>query len=207
MPTDRRRRVTVRVIVAARNESARIEATLASLRRALPGAELWVADDGSATHTARDRAAGGRPRRVAACRHAGKGAAVTAAARDGAVRRAGAARPGDGCSCSATATSATRAGELGALVGAVRDGGRSLAIACLRERAGGGFGLARGFARWAIGGAAGSQHGRRSPVSGRSSARAARATAAVRRGLRDGAGHDDRRGPRRALAWSSSSCR
>ena len=42
------------------------------------------------------------------------------------------------------------AGELAALVEAVSDGRGELAIAAFREREGGGFGLARGFARRAI---------------------------------------------------------
>jgi glycosyltransferase involved in cell wall biosynthesis len=149
----------VRVIVAARNEAARIGATLTSLRRALPQAELWVADDASRDGTAElARAAGAH---VVSCpRHAGKGAAMSAAARRALPARTGAGhapgRPageengehelfllcdGDLGDC---------AGELAALVEAVRSGRAELAIAAFREREGGGFGLVRGFARWAI---------------------------------------------------------
>ncbi len=71
----------VAVIVAAYNEAERIGSTLAGLARALPGAEVWVADDGSTDATpAIARAAGAR---VGRCeRMVGKGEAVTRAARD-----------------------------------------------------------------------------------------------------------------------------
>ena len=64
----------MKVVVAARNESARIEATLGSLRRALPGAELWVADDASdrLPPPSSPRAMGAHV--VSGPRHAGKGA-------------------------------------------------------------------------------------------------------------------------------------
>ncbi len=139
----------MRVIVAARNEAARIEATLGSLRRTLPGAELWVADDASRDDTAaRARAAGARV--VSSPRHAGKGAAMSAAAR---MALPGGADPGEGGSglfllCDGDLGDS--AGELVALLDAVRDGRGELAIAAFRERQGGGFGLARGFARRAI---------------------------------------------------------
>jgi glucosyl-3-phosphoglycerate synthase len=42
----------VHVIVAAYNEAPRIEATLAALATAFPGAPVWVADDGSTDATA-----------------------------------------------------------------------------------------------------------------------------------------------------------
>jgi glycosyltransferase involved in cell wall biosynthesis len=74
------------VIVAAYNEAERISSTLAALARAFPGAELWVADDGSTDVTAAlARAAGARV--VRSERMVGKGEAVTRAARD-AVREA-----------------------------------------------------------------------------------------------------------------------
>ncbi len=47
------------VLVAAYNEADRIAATLAALGSAFPGAEVWVADDGSRDGTAQiARAAG-----------------------------------------------------------------------------------------------------------------------------------------------------
>ena len=155
----------MKVVVAARNEGARIESTLASLRRALPRAELWVADDASRDDTAElARAAGARV--VSGRRHAGKGAAVSAAARLALAGRAGPpgrAGPGPHAATGPAERPPERelfllcdgdlgdcAGELAALVRAVGDGRAELAIAAFRERRGGGFGLVRGFARWAI---------------------------------------------------------
>jgi len=159
--------------VAARNEGAAIAATLASLRLALPEAELWVADDASGDDTAvLARAAGARV--VSGARHAGKGAAMSAAARVALAAGTDRARPTAADRAPAGAdrapASADRArgdaadelfllcdgdlgdcaGELAALLQAVSDGQAELAIAALRERVGGGFGIALGFARWAI---------------------------------------------------------
>ncbi len=139
----------MRVIVAARNEALRIEATLASLRRTLPGAELWVADDASRDDTvARARAAGARV--VSRPRHVGKGAAMTAAARKALSGRTGSGEGGHGLFLLCDGDLGDSAGELLALLDAVREGRGELAIAAFREREGGGFGLVRGFARRAI---------------------------------------------------------
>ncbi len=147
----------MKVIVAARNEGDRIEATLAALRRALPGAEVWVADDASEDATAElARAAGAHV--VSGARHAGKGAAMGTAAgvalagpADTRGRRAGPdeERP-DELFLLCDGDLGESAGELAALVSVVRDGRAELAVAGFRERRGGGFGLARGFARWAV---------------------------------------------------------
>jgi glycosyltransferase involved in cell wall biosynthesis len=68
------------VIVAAYNEASRIEATLAALTAAFPGALMWVADDGSTDATELlARRAGARV--VRSERMVGKGAAATLAAR------------------------------------------------------------------------------------------------------------------------------
>jgi glycosyltransferase involved in cell wall biosynthesis len=70
----------IRVIVAAYNEASRIEATLAALTAAFPGALMWVADDGSTDATGLlARRAGARV--VRSERMVGKGAAATLAAR------------------------------------------------------------------------------------------------------------------------------
>ena len=53
-------------------------------------------------------------------------------------------------SCSATPTSASRRGQLGPWSSAVESGDCDLAVAAFRDRVGGGFGIALGFARWAI---------------------------------------------------------
>lgn len=132
------------VIVAARNESDRIAATLGALREAFPGASLWVADDASGDGTAEAAmAAGGRV--VSRGRPHGKGANVTAAAM--AMLSEGEPPPlvllcdGD------LGESAAR---LQPLVAAVEAGECDLAVAAFATRVGGGFGLALGFARWAI---------------------------------------------------------
>lgn len=139
----------MRVIVAARNEAARIEATLASLRRTLPGAELWVADDASGDDTAaRARAAGAGV--VSSPRHAGKGAAMTAAARKALSGSADSGGAGQGLFLLCDGDLGDSAGELLALLDAVRAGRGELVVAAFAEREGGGFGLVRGFARWAI---------------------------------------------------------
>jgi len=73
--------VDIHVIVAAYNEASRIEATLAALAAAFPGAPTWVADDGSTDATALlARRAGARV--VRSERMVGKGASATLAARD-----------------------------------------------------------------------------------------------------------------------------
>ncbi len=69
------------MIVAAYNEAPRIEATLAALAAAFPGAPVWVADDGSTDATAQlARRAGARV--VRSERMIGKGGAATLAARE-----------------------------------------------------------------------------------------------------------------------------
>jgi glycosyltransferase involved in cell wall biosynthesis len=71
----------VTVIVAAYNEAPRIEATLVALAAAFPGAQVWVADDGSTDATSEVASRAGA-RVVRSERMIGKGAAVTLAARD-----------------------------------------------------------------------------------------------------------------------------
>jgi glycosyltransferase involved in cell wall biosynthesis len=132
------------VIVAARNEADRVGATLDALREALPEARLWVADDASDDETAEVAIAHGA-QVVSRGRPHGKGGNVTAAAE---------AALGDEpvaelvLLCDADlGTSATR---LPALLAAVEKGSCDLAIAAFARRVGGGFGVALGFARWAI---------------------------------------------------------
>ena len=138
-------RLEILVIVAAYNEAPRIEATLAALAAAFPGAPVWVADDGSTDATSElARQAGARV--VRSERMIGKGAAATLAARD-ALQTIQDAEPifilcdGD---------LAESASGLGALADTVRGGGADMAVAVFATRVGGGVGLAVGFARWAI---------------------------------------------------------
>jgi len=138
-------RLEILVIVAAYNEAPRIEATLAALAAAFPGAPVWVADDGSTDATSElARRAGARV--VRSERMIGKGAAATLAARD-ALQTIQDMEPifilcdGD---------LAESASGLGALADTVRGGGADMAVAVFATRVGGGVGLAVGFARWAI---------------------------------------------------------
>ena len=134
------------VLVAARNEADLIGSTLIALADAFPGSELWVADDASTDVTAEVALRHGA-RVISRGRPHGKGANVSAVA--AAVReRALEPQPPTFLLCDGDL--AESAAELGALVEAV-DGGRAdLAVAIFRDRVGGGFGLARRFARWAI---------------------------------------------------------
>ncbi|MGH2974622.1 MAG: glycosyltransferase, partial [Solirubrobacterales bacterium] len=131
-------------IVAARNEADRIGTTVAALRAAFPGAVIWVADDASSDGTAELAMAAGA-RVVSRGRPHGKGANMSAAAE---------AALSDGV---APATVLLCDGDLGAsaarltpLVEAVEQGECDLAVAAFSKRVGGGFGVAIGFARWAI---------------------------------------------------------
>jgi glycosyltransferase involved in cell wall biosynthesis len=134
------------VILAAHNEADRIGATLDALLTAFPEAEVWVADDASGDGTA-DVALARGARVVGRRRPHGKGANVTAAA-EAALDRAGRPDPRTFLLCDADLGAS--AGELRALVWAVEGGDCDLAVAAFSRRIGGGFGVARGFARWAI---------------------------------------------------------
>jgi len=154
----------VAVIVAARNEADRIGATLDALRGALPGAALWVADDASTDGTAEAAIAGGA-QLVTRRRPHGKGANVTAAA-----HAALGAPPSPELVLLCDADLGSSASELGALVDEVAKGRCDLAIASFSRRVGGGFGLAVGFARWAIEQRSGFRT--RAPLSGQRAMRA-----------------------------------
>ncbi|HEV7936663.1 MAG TPA: glycosyltransferase family 2 protein [Solirubrobacteraceae bacterium] len=154
------------VIVAAYNEADRIAATLASLAEAFPGARLWVADDGSSDGTA-DVAEAAGATVVRSERMVGKGAAVTLAAYE-ALRdtergrlnsvdgdnppraHAGHRRQSEPVAVLCDGDLDESSARLGPLVEAVRQGEADLAVAAFSRRVGGGFGLAIGFAHWAI---------------------------------------------------------
>jgi glycosyltransferase involved in cell wall biosynthesis len=112
---------------------------------------VWVADDGSADATAQiARDAGARVVRGADA--IGKGAAVTRAARE-AWRDAQVPMGGSDIEtifvlCDGDLGDS--AFELGALADVVARGEADLAVAAFATRVGGGLGLARAFARWAI---------------------------------------------------------
>jgi Glycosyl transferase family 2 len=116
------------ILVAARDEEARIEQTVEALHAAFPDAEILVADDGSRDSTAAAaRRAGARVVRLP---RLGKGQALTLAERQ--------ARPGR-----LLLADADLDGDLAPLL----DGPADLTVAAFAERQGGGFGLAKRVAR------------------------------------------------------------
>lgn len=131
-------------IVAARNEADRVGDTVAALRRALPGAAIWVADDASTDGTAELAMAAGA-RVVSRGRPHGKGGNVTAAA-----EAALSDEPAPRIVLLCDADLGVSAAELTALVEAVERGECDLAVAAFGKRVGGGFGIALGFARRAV---------------------------------------------------------
>jgi glycosyltransferase involved in cell wall biosynthesis len=134
----------IAVIVAARNEADRIGETLAALRDALPAATLWVADDASTDGTAEAAMAAGA-QVVSRGRPHGKGANVGAGA-----EAALSADPLPELILLCDGDLGASAAALAALVEAVECGECDLGIAAFSHRVGGGFGVALGFARWAI---------------------------------------------------------
>jgi hypothetical protein len=115
------------VLIAARDEEARIGQTVEALRAAFPEAEIVVADDGSRDSTAAAaRRAGARVVRLP---RLGKGQALTLAERE--------APPGALLLCDADLE-----GDLAPLLD-----GADLSIAAFAERQGGGFGIAKRAAR------------------------------------------------------------
>ena len=133
------------ILVAARDEEARIGTTVAELRRRFPEARVVVADDGSRDGTAQVAATAGA--RVLRLPHRGKGQALTLAERE--------APPGPLLLCDADLR-----GDLGPLL----DGEGDLRIAVFARRQGGGFGIAKETARGLIALACGVRA--REPLSG-----------------------------------------
>lgn len=151
-------------IVAARNEADRIAETVAALRGAFPGAALWVADDASRDGTAEAAMAAGA-QVVNRGRPHGKGANVTAAA-----EAALSAEPAPRLVLLCDGDLGASAGRLAPLVAAVEGGECDLAVAAFSRRLGGGFGVALGFARWAVRRLCGLEA--RAPISGQRAMRA-----------------------------------
>jgi hypothetical protein len=133
------------ILVAARDEEARIGETVTELLRLFPGAEVVVADDGSRDATA--AVAGAAGARIVRLPHRGKGQALTLAE--------GEAGAGALLLCDADLS-----GDLRPLL----DGTADLRIAAFAHRQGGGFGLAKEAARRLIRVAAGFEA--REPLSG-----------------------------------------
>jgi glucosyl-3-phosphoglycerate synthase len=112
------------ILVAARDEEARIEQTVEALRAAFPEGEIVVADDGSWDATAAAARRGGA--RVVRLPRLGKGQALTLAERE--------APPGR-----LLLVDADLDGDLAPLL----DTDADLTVAVFAERQGGGFGLAK----------------------------------------------------------------
>jgi glycosyltransferase involved in cell wall biosynthesis len=132
------------IVVAARDETDRVGETVTALREAFPGATVWVADDASTDGTAETAMVAGA-QVVSRGRPHGKGANVSAAA-----RAALSATPAPRLALLCDGDLGASAARLGPLVSAVETGECDLAVAAFSRRLGGGFGLALGFARWAI---------------------------------------------------------
>jgi len=145
-------------IVAARNEADRVGETVRALREAFPGARVWVADDASEDGTAEVAMAAGAEV-VSRGRPHGKGANVSAAA---AAALSVEAPPRIVLLCDGDLGAS--AARLAPLVEAVRRDECDLAVAAFSRRLGGGFGVALGFARWAIRRLCGAETG--APISG-----------------------------------------
>jgi glycosyltransferase involved in cell wall biosynthesis len=131
-------------VVAARDEADRIGDTVRALRTAMPGIEVWVADDASADGT-RDAAMAAGATVVGRNRPHGKGGNMTAAA-----TAALDDLPDDATVLLCDGDLGASAANLVPLVEAVEAGDCDLAIAGFARKVGGGLGLAKGYARWAI---------------------------------------------------------
>ena len=116
------------ILIAARDEEARIGTTVAEVRKQFPGAQVIVADDGSQDATAHIAATAGA--RVVRLPRRGKGQALTLGELE--------AAPGDLLLCDADLR-----GDLRPLLG----GDCELTIATFEQRQGGGFGIAKDAAR------------------------------------------------------------
>ena len=137
---------------------------MAALRGALPGVRVWVADDASEDGTAEAAMAAGAEV-VSRGRPHGKGANDTAAAE---AALSVEAPPGLVLLCDGDL--GETAARLAPLVEAVRGGECDLAVAAFSRRVGGGFGIALGFARWAIRRLCGAET--QAPISGQRAMRA-----------------------------------
>jgi glycosyltransferase involved in cell wall biosynthesis len=130
------------IVVTARDEADRLADTLSALRAAFPGARVAVGDDASGDGTSEvARAAGAEV--VRSERRLGKGGIATLAA-----RRLLEAGPATLVLADGDLGSSAR--ELPRLVEALERGDGDLAIGAFARRVGGGFGVALGFAGWAI---------------------------------------------------------
>lgn len=161
----------VAAIVAARNEADRVGETVRALRGALPGARVWVADDASEDGTVEAAMLAGAEV-VRRGRSHGKGGNVTAAA-----EAALSVEPPPRIVLLCDGDLGASAARLAPLLAAVERGECDLAVAAFSRRLGGGFGLALGFARWAIRRLCGAET--QAPISGQRALRAEALRAAL----------------------------
>jgi glycosyltransferase involved in cell wall biosynthesis len=132
----------IAVAVTARDEADRLGETVAALKEAFPGARIVVGDDASSDGSSdAARAAGAEV--VRSERRLGKGGIATLAARRLLEDAPAVVVLADG-------DLGPSARQLPRLVEAVRAGDGDLAVAAFARRVGGGFGIALGFAGWAI---------------------------------------------------------
>ncbi|MGN6275347.1 MAG: glycosyltransferase [Solirubrobacterales bacterium] len=131
-------------IVAAHNEADRVGETVRALRGVFPRARIWVADDASTDGTAEAAMLAGAEV-VRRGKPHGKGGNVSAAA-----AAALSVEPAPQLVLLCDGDLGASAARLAPLVEAVQGGGCDLAVASFSRRLGGGFGVALGFARWAI---------------------------------------------------------
>ena len=150
------------VVIAAHGEADRIGATVAGLQGAFPGAFVVVADDGSRDGTAAVAEQAGA-QVVRLDRRVGKGGAASQAA-------AVALASGPELVLLCDADLGDSAARLAPLLSAVERGEADLAVAVFARRVGGGFGIAVGFAHWAIENLTGLDL--RAPISGQRAMRA-----------------------------------
>ncbi len=151
-------------IVAARNEADRVGETVAALRSTFPAAAIWVADDASSDGTAEAALAAGA-QVVSRGRPHGKGGNMTAAA-----EAALSTEPVPRLVLLCDGDLGGSAARLAPLVEAVERGECDLAVASFSRRVGGGFGVALGFAHWAIRRLCGAEA--EAPISGQRALRA-----------------------------------
>ena len=134
------------MLVTARNEADRLQATLSALAEAFPGAPVIVADDASddATPWIAHSAPGVELVRVP--ERLGKGGAATLGARV----FAGEAALGLKAIVLCDGDLGVSAGALSALAAALERGEGDMAVAAFARPVGGGFGVALRAARWAV---------------------------------------------------------
>src|SRR5215211_3871234 len=154
----------LRAIVPPRTEADGGGETVRSRGEAFPGPRIWVADDACDDGTAEAAMLAGAEV-VRRGRSHGKGGNVTAAA-DAALS----VQPPPRIVLLCDGDLGASAARLTPLVAAVERDECDLAVAAFRRRVGGGFGLALGFARWAIRHLSGAET--EAPISGQRALRA-----------------------------------